>query len=75
MRSLRTRLEALEHAARFLSGSRQLDILIAALGGDSAAAAHLERLRNRNALAGRLGELFDALTLPFEGDLTKEEDL
>ena len=72
MKSLRSRLEALEHAARFVSDTRQLDILIAALDGDAAAATNLEQLRSRGALAGRLGEVFDALHGPFETE--KAED-
>ena len=74
-RSLRARLEALELAARFVSGSEQLDVLIAAIDGDLAATLELERLRTGGALAGRLGEVFDALHEPFETEKTEDPTL
>jgi hypothetical protein len=70
MKSLRSRLEALEVAARYVSGANQLDILLAAMGGDLAATLELDRLRTGGALAGRLGEIFDALQGPCETDQT-----
>ena len=72
MKSLRARLEALELASRLVSGSEQLNLLFAAMGGDRAAAAQFEQLRSRGALAGRLGELYDALTYPFDPERTGE---
>jgi hypothetical protein len=72
MKSLRSRVEALEGASRYVSGSRQLDILIAAIDGDLAATLELERLRTCGVLAGRLGEVFDALQGPFETEKTED---
>jgi hypothetical protein len=72
MKSLRSRVEALEGASRYVSGSRQLDILIAAIDRDLAATLELERLRTCGALAGRLGEVFDALHGPFETEKTED---
>ena len=68
MKSLRTRIAALEESARFVSCTRQLDILIAAISGDPAGVAELKVLRSSGALAGRLGEVFDALTPTVETD-------
>jgi hypothetical protein len=74
MKSLRARLEALEEAARSASGSRQLDILVAAIEGDAGAVAQWERLRSCGALAGRFGELYDAITFPLQTDQSERED-
>jgi hypothetical protein len=70
MRSLRSRVEALEMTARNVSGTNQLDVLLGAMGGDLEATVKLERLRTCGALAGRLGEIFDALQGPIETDKT-----
>jgi hypothetical protein len=71
MKSLRSRVAALEGASRYVSG-RQLDILITAMDGDLAATLELERLRTCGALAGRLGEVFDALHGPFQTEKTED---
>ena len=70
MKSLLSRVEALEVTARYVSGNKQLDILLGAMGGDLAATSELERLRACGALAGRLNEVIDALKGPFETDKT-----
>ena len=51
--------------------SEQLDIPIA-MAGNRAATAQFEQLRSRDALAGRLDEVYDALTYPFDPERTSE---
>lgn len=74
MRSLDGRLRSLERTARQLSGSAQLNIWIAAMRGDAAAAEELRRLRYRGEMAGRLDELYDALKYPVRTEAPKPED-
>ncbi len=74
MRSLRTRIEVLEKATRRVSPSRQLDLFLSAMHGDSASLEKLRQLRRDGIIGGCMDELADAILTPLQGQQPGDGD-
>ena len=74
MRSLRTRIEALEKATRRVSPSQQLDLFLSAMHGNSAALEKLRQLRREGLIGGCMDELAEAIQIPLHAQWAEDGD-